>query len=110
MRNAGETQQHEQLLAPTARPIRRADYRAAAGRRVRRVSRTGCGGCGCDWRDLVIESADFLRTNPYPAFSGMFSIITNPPYDKAEQFVRYAAAPRMGLRERSQRPFHLASV
>jgi hypothetical protein len=41
-------------------------------------------------RDLIIEAADFLRTNPYPAFSGMFSIITNPPYDKAEQFVRYA--------------------
>ena len=41
-------------------------------------------------RDIVIESADFLKTNPYPAFNGPFTIITNPPYYKAEQFVRCA--------------------
>ena len=37
--------------------------------------------------DLVIVRKDFLTVTPP---SGLFSIITNPPYDRAEEFIRRA--------------------
>ncbi len=41
-------------------------------------------------RDMVIEGHDFLSNTLMPEIDGSFSIITNPPYNKAEEFVRRA--------------------
>jgi hypothetical protein len=37
-----------------------------------------------------LESVDFLKTEDYPVFPFAFSIITNPPYNFAEAFIRRA--------------------